>query len=434
MPSENAGTTLDSAYARSLIEASLDPLVTISSEGKITDVNQATVAVTGVGREKLIGSDSCDYFTEPENARKGYKRVFEQGTVRDYPLAIRHVSGRITDVLYNASVYKNEAGEVQGVFAAARDITRRKRAGDALRARKAELRGAQRMAKLGGWYLNVQTGKVVWTEEIHRIFGLDPKLPAPMYQQQKQILAVDSWERLDAAIEKTRRTGEPYDIELQLIRPDGSYRWITTRGEAVRDEAGQVVRLHGTAQDVTERKEAEESLAKKTQELVRSNEELAQFAYAASHDLQEPLRKIVAFGGRLTAHCGETMDEQARDYLDRMQNAAHRMSQLIDSLLALSQVTSRRRILEPVDLNQVVADVLNDLEVRVQESGGRVDVGQLPTLMADRFQMHQLFQNLIGNALKFHKQDVPPVVQVHAVRSAKAWEIHVEDNGIGFDE
>src|SRR5574343_1562561 len=108
-------------YARSLIEASLDPLVTISATGKITDVNEASVEVTGVPREKLIGTDFSDYFTEPEQARAGYEQVFSQGFVRDYPLAVRHVSGRITDVLYNASVYRDHNGEVLGVFAAARD-------------------------------------------------------------------------------------------------------------------------------------------------------------------------------------------------------------------------------------------------------------------------------------------------------------------------
>lgn len=116
-----------SLYTRNLIEASLDPLVTISPEGKITDVNEATELVTGVSRENLIGSDFSDYFTEPEKAREGYRQVFEKGFVRDYPLAIRGASGKVTDVLYNAAVYRNELGEVQGVFAAARDITELKR-------------------------------------------------------------------------------------------------------------------------------------------------------------------------------------------------------------------------------------------------------------------------------------------------------------------
>lgn len=131
-----------SLYARSLIEASLDPLVTISAEGKITDVNKATEEATGCSREELVGSDFSDYFVEPEKAKIGYKQVFTEGFVRDYPLAIKHKSGRITDVLYNATVYRNEAGEVQGVFAAARDITQRKNL-------EKQLKDSERLAAIG---------------------------------------------------------------------------------------------------------------------------------------------------------------------------------------------------------------------------------------------------------------------------------------------
>jgi PAS domain S-box-containing protein len=129
-----------SLYTRSLIEVSLDPLVTISANGKVMDVNKATELVTGVSREQLIGSDFSDYFTEPEKAREGYRGVFKTGSVRDYPLAIRHTSGRVTEVLFNATVYRNEAGDVQGIFAAARDITERNRAEEACRESEGRLR------------------------------------------------------------------------------------------------------------------------------------------------------------------------------------------------------------------------------------------------------------------------------------------------------
>src|SRR5260370_1455965 len=122
-------------YARSLIEASLDPLVTISPEGKITDVNAASVQVTGVERGQLIGTDFSNYFTEPEKAREGYQRFFAEGFLTDSPLTIRHKNGRLTEVLYNASVYKTDRGEVLGVFAAARDITGRKKAEEKFRSR-----------------------------------------------------------------------------------------------------------------------------------------------------------------------------------------------------------------------------------------------------------------------------------------------------------
>ena len=136
-----AETALRSAslYNRRLIEANLDPLVTIGPDGKITDVNEATEIVTGVGRERLIGDDFANYFTAPELAKRGYQRALAEGLLRDYPLVIRHVSGKETPVLYNATVYKNESGEIQGVFAAARDITETKQAEAKLREQLAEL-------------------------------------------------------------------------------------------------------------------------------------------------------------------------------------------------------------------------------------------------------------------------------------------------------
>ncbi len=136
-------------YARSLIEASIDPLVTINMEGKITDVNKATEEATGLSREQLIGSDFSDYFTEPEKAAAVYKQVFTEGFVMDYPLAIRHKSGKVTEVLYNASVYRNADGQVQGVFAAARDISERRRAEERVRAAEEKLKEGERLAAIG---------------------------------------------------------------------------------------------------------------------------------------------------------------------------------------------------------------------------------------------------------------------------------------------
>lgn len=172
-------------------------------------------------------------------------------------------------------------------------------------------------------------------------------------------------------------------------------------------------------------------------ELNRSNRELQDFAFVASHDLQEPLRKIQAFGDRLKSKHGPDLNENARDYLDRMQNAAGRMHTLINDLLGFSRVTTKAQPFVPTDLNSVAREVLNDLEVRVLDNGGHVDVGDLPTIDADPLQMRQLLQNLIGNALKFHRPGVPPIIKVTGDVSANGGselKLTVEDNGIGFDE
>lgn len=171
-------------------------------------------------------------------------------------------------------------------------------------------------------------------------------------------------------------------------------------------------------------------------ELQRSNRELQDFAFVASHDLQEPLRKIQAFGDRLTTKHGPQLTDEARDYLTRMQSAASRMHTLINDLLTFSRVTTKAQPFVETDLDKVAREVLSDLEIRVQESEGRVELGELPTIQADPLQMRQLMQNLIGNALKFHRPDTPPLITIMSDgRSTEGFlTVTFADNGIGFDE
>lgn len=189
-----------------------------------------------------------------------------------------------------------------------------------------------------------------------------------------------------------------------------------------------------------------EEETRQRQELARSNAELQQFAYVASHDLQEPLRKIQAFGNRLKNKHNEELTAQGRDYLERMQNAAERMQFLINDLLTLSQVVSKEQPFAPVSLDQVAREVLSDLELYIQQTRGRVFVGELATIDSDPVQMRQLLQNLISNGLKFHRFQEPPVVKIYSnliISQERQLEksafpdfcqIIVEDNGIGFDE
>ncbi len=201
----------------------------------------------------------------------------------------------------------------------------------------------------------------------------------------------------------------------------------------------------GFIHDISELKMSEERLRRYAAELERSNRELQDFAYVSSHDLQEPLRKIQAFGDRLKSKEGEKLSDQGKDYLDRMLNAASRMQNLINDLLAFSRITTKAQAFMKVDLNQMVNEVLVDLEVATEQSGARVEVDQLPVIEAEPIQMRQLFQNLIANALKFRKAEEAPQIRIYArTLQRKAHlkgtpgdehvEIHVEDNGIGFDE
>ena len=187
-------------------------------------------------------------------------------------------------------------------------------------------------------------------------------------------------------------------------------------------------------EDITERRFTEWRLADQHDELRRSNEALDAFAAVASHDLQEPLRKILSFGERLIATSGSALDGAGRQHLARMLDAADRMRTLINDLLAYSQVTTRRQSFVSTDLSQVVREVISDLETSIADVRGRVEVGTLPVIAADALQMRQLFQNLIGNALKYRRPDTPPVVQLAcALPEGPQCTLTVTDNGIGFN-
>jgi light-regulated signal transduction histidine kinase (bacteriophytochrome) len=188
-------------------------------------------------------------------------------------------------------------------------------------------------------------------------------------------------------------------------------------------------------EDITDRRYTEWRLAEQTRELQRSNAALDEFASVASHDLQEPLRKILSFGERLNASVGSTLAADARHSLDRMLNAAARMRTLVQDVLAYSQVTTRVQPFAPTDLAWVAREVIADLEMAVSESAGRIDVGALPIIDADALQMRQLLQNLLGNAIKYRRKDTPPVVQLMCSSpDGNRCTITVADNGIGFNQ
>lgn len=205
-------------------------------------------------------------------------------------------------------------------------------------------------------------------------------------------------------------------------------------------------RLIYVMRDMTEQRQAEEQMRIYATKLEQSNRELQDFASVASHDLQEPLRKIQAFGDRLKSKHGEALTPTGHDYLERMQSAAGRMQGLINDLLTYSRVTTKAQPFQSVNLNDVLKEVLSDLEVRIEESQGKVIVNGLEQIDADRTQMHQLLQNLVGNALKYHREGVPPIVTVEGkvIKGLKQrlgdgmgggyYQLTVADNGIGFDE
>ena len=272
------------------------------------------------------------------------------------------------------------------------------------------------------------------------------------------VLHPDDWIRTQQIWQHSLSTGNPYQIEYRLRRHDGIYHWFLGRALPLLNEKGAIVKWFGTCTDIDDQKNQarnlEQIVSQRTaqllaanQDLQRSNSNLQQFAYVASHDLQEPLRKIQSFGDLLKNDYSAELGAGV-DYLERMQAAARRMSILIKDLLTFSRISTRQDASAAVSLTQIISTTLADLELSIQETGAIIDMGPLPTVQGDASQLGQLFQNLLSNALKFRRPNVSPVIRIRAQsitvvdlpstiqpgRPASAYHrIDIADNGIGFE-
>ncbi len=256
-------------------------------------------------------------------------------------------------------------------------------------------------------------------------------------------------ENLENAVAAFNESATQTINEFPLINSDGKSCWIEFTNQPVLDTNGDLSIVITAGRDVSARAEAEKQLREINQKLEESNRDLEDFAYVASHDLQEPLRKIIAFSNRLSDKASDQLDPKNLDYLERISGAAGRMQRLIEDLLEVSRVATTGQDLVPVDLSSVLSDVLSDLEIAIERAGATVHLPQeLPKVSADEVQLRQLFQNLIGNALKFRHDNVAPVITIATSRvnrddlpaSLRATpvgeyvKISIADNGIGFDE
>ncbi len=244
----------------------------------------------------------------------------------------------------------------------------------------------------------------------------------------EQLDALESNRKRHRLLVQTQETGQPQHLRevYAPVGPDEREAWWNLDIVPLTDENGIVRHILILEHEITDQ-------VNDRQQLEQSNRELQEFAFVASHDLKEPLRKINAFGEMLLNEA-ENLNPQQHDYLLRMRSAASRMQNMVEELLKLSRLTTHPRTFIRVDLGQVLSEVLTDLEVQLQSSSGKVDAGSLPTVIGDRLLLRQLFQNLIGNALKFHKPDIPPQVKVYCeALLGNAVRIYFQDNGIGFD-
>ena len=479
---------LANAYNRSLIEASLDPLVTIGSDGRVTDVNVATEKVTGHSREELIGTDFMDYFSEPDKAKAGYQQVFQDGFVQDYALEIWHKDGHLTPVLYNASIYRDEAGQVIGVFAAARDITERKRAEKELFIRN----------KISNIFLTATTDEEIYSEVLNVVLEvMESKYGVVGYIDEDGAFIVPSmsrhiWDKCQVP-EKTfifprdkwgdsswpraiREKKTNYTNEVSILTPEGHINItrhismpIIFQGEAIGliqvankqtdytekdvqllESLGNTIiapTLHVKLQKNKEelsRKRAEEEIRKlnadlelrvrnRTAQLEAANKELEAFSYSVSHDLRAPLRAIDGFSRIILEDYLDKLDDEGRRVLNVIRGNTQRMAQLIDDLLVFSHLGRQEIRISDVDMEKLAKNAFKELNLIIPERKIHFSIKPLSPIQGDQAMIRQVLINLLSNAVKFTRPKENATIEVGGGREGNENIYYVKDNGVGFD-
>jgi PAS domain S-box-containing protein len=465
-----------------LVESSHDYVAVMNLEGQLTYLNAAGRALIGAPADMRLNKLAPDALYAPEQVHLLGERIktslLQTGRWTGL-FSLRHlgtgepIPGHAEFIRINDSV----TGKLLSIGLNLHDLRAEQAIQQALMATNAELTDSISQFT----FVTDFMPQIVWATQpdgMHDFFnqrwyaftGLPPD--KSLGEKWANILHPDDAERTALVWNESLTTGKPYEIEYRMLRHDGQYRWLLARALPMRDEAGNIVRWFGTCTDINDQKafstELEERVAERTRELEtanydlkRSNDNLQRFAYVASHDLQEPLRKIQSFGDILRQTYADQLGD-GTDLLDRMQGAAHRMSTLIRDLLTFSRITTQRDLFTSVSLGEVITGVLHDLELAIQESGTVIDIGPMPTIRGDVPQLSQLFQNLISNAIKFRKIDdntLPHRVSPHRVTPHRVMiqadlidasalpplakpafpatqyhRIAISDTGIGFDE
>ncbi|HBB15976.1 MAG TPA: hypothetical protein DCZ97_02890, partial [Syntrophus sp. (in: bacteria)] len=314
-------------------------------------------------------------------------------------------------------------------------IIKRKQAEEASRKSEERLKRAQEIAHLGSWELDLIDNRLVWSDEVYRIFGLQPQEFTATYEAFLERVHPDDREAVDAAYSASLRENlDNYEIEHRVIRKHtGEIRNVHERCHHYRDESGRIVRSGGMVHDITARKQAEEDLKEKTRQIEAANRELESFSYSVSHDLRAPLRHICGFIKLLAEEHGSQLDETGRQYLERIGRCGAKMNDLIDALLMLSRVGRSEMVVSSVDLSSMARQIFTSLSQTAPDRSITLTVAEGVTVRADGNLMQILLDNLLGNAWKYTGKKEHGVIEFGRLEQDGKQVVFVRDNGVGFD-
>jgi PAS domain S-box-containing protein len=423
------------ARLASIVESSSDAIISKNLEGIVTTWNKGAERIFGYTETEMTGQPIA--ILAPPDRASEIPRILERikrgERVEAFETVRRTKEGRLVDISLAVSPIYDTGGRIVGASKIARDITEHKAADKALRNSEARLGMALDVGAMGVWEWDIRERKMTWSPQLEAIHGLQPGGFAGTLEDVDSDMHPDDRGRVLREIRRAFDTRTDYKAEYRIIRPDGGVAWLEARGRILMDGAGEPLKMLGVCMNITTRKRAEAELLLQADRLARSNADLRSFAYAASHDLQEPLRNISTFAELLVRRYKGRLDSEADEIISYMVESAVRMGSLIEDLLGYSRLVSAEdQPLADVPVNEAVRWALRNLQTAVEQSGARVEVDPLPTLHGDKLQLSQLFQNLIGNAIKYRGPE-PPRIRIAAEESGGDWVFTVSDNGVGIE-
>lgn len=412
---------------RSIAESATEAILLADDQGDVLFWNTGATSMFGYTLEEAVGRPLTMLMPERyrESHREGIERVRTTGASelagRTLELAGLRKDGTEFPLELSIASWESTQGRYFGGII--RDVTERRAAHEELLRREQQLAVAQEIAHIGSWEWNIEADDISWSDEMYRIYGLEPGSWEIAYEEYLQRVHPDDRPLVERTVAESLESHRSFGYEHRVVWPDGTMRMVLANGEVVL-EHGKPVRMRGTSQDITDRKHAEDALS-------RSNTDLANFAYVASHDLSEPLRIVSGYVELLASRYQGRLDEQADQFIDYTLNAVGRMQKLISDLLAYSSVGSVPITSGLVDMHKVLSDAVGNLARLIEERGAEVEVDELPAVRGDEGLLGRLFQNLVSNAVKFSSA-VQPRVTVSAQRAEGMWHFTVTDNGIGI--
>jgi hypothetical protein len=408
---------------RNFVETMNEGAVTLLRNGTITFSNDRFARMLGAPLEQVIGAPLASFL--PPGQRHRLQSLLDEAAGRRGNAVLSFLTSAGATMQTELSMCPVTLDGLAGVCVVVNDITERRKT-EELRAYLASIVDSTDDAIIG---VDLNGTIVSWNPGARKLYGygVGEALGRPL----TGLAPPERTEEVLADLAKAARGEAVEPFEAERVRKGGQRVWVSVTVSPVHDDEGNIVGVSTINHDITARKRAEEALARQKAELERSNAELQQFAYVASHDLQEPLRAVASFTKLLAERYRGRLDRDADDFIDFAVDGAKRAQRLIADLLAYSRVGTRGAAFAPTDCEAVLDNALANLAAALEETRGQVTHEPVPMIDADEVQIGQLLQNLIGNALKFHGSE-PPRVHVSARQITGAWQFSVSDNGIGI--